>query len=261
MPCEGGTGKAYHTDPVNTMLTIYFWKMKTGVWLGRLYLLSVAAVCMGELFSMDALLWAKVAAMPILLGWLYAVRGSLTPLILLILIASWAGDVLLIFAPDPDRTHSLLGIKRQPHFFLLGLVSFLIAQLGYIRAYIRRPLPSPRGMQWWVFLLIGAYAMLFTAFLWSRMQDMEKAVLRLPVAVYAAALAGMAISVATQKGYIRERLFRQVFFGALLFVLSDSLIGLNYLALDRPLWGAGAMIFLTYGAAQWLLAQGLAEKA
>lgn len=236
--------------------------MKTETILSGLYFLAVLAVCVGELLTIEPLLWAKVLAMPLLLGWIYASRKGITVLIALILGASWAGDVLLIFAPDPTQTHSLLGIRRAPHFFLMGLGSFLIAQIGYIRAFWRRLLPPPQGAPRWYFWGLALYAVAFTGFLWVRMSAYpEKSGFRLPVAFYAAALTAMAMSVATQRGYLPAQRFREVFAGALLFVLSDSLIGLNYLGMEQPFWGAGALIFLTYGAAQWLLAQGLAQQA
>jgi len=96
--------------------------------------------------------------------------------------------------------------------------------------------------------------MAMLGYLWVQMgQFPERVALRPAVLVYGLILLGMVMSSASRWRRVKAAVFWRGFVGAGLFMLSDSLIGLNYLAWERPLSGVAAAIFLTYAAAQYLL--------
>ncbi|MCX7606531.1 MAG: lysoplasmalogenase [Bacteroidia bacterium] len=231
-----------------------------------IYLTMTVGVILGEILGLPYLsLAAKTLAMPSLLGRSWQLwEGPSTKKYLLgsILLFSWIGDVLLIFAPDPNQEPTLIGISRHPFFFIGGLGSFLIAQLLYIRAFMEKPVKPPIGFPRWGYFFILGYGVGMILYLWKALSfSPEKSSLRLPVVLYSVALLSMLASTASQKGRVNPRAFWMSFTGAVSFVLSDSLIGLNYLAWEKPMWGAGAWIFGTYAIAQFLLTEGLREKA
>lgn len=86
------------------------------------YLLFGAAYCLAVLLSPEILAWyAKPLLMPILFGavWLYSGMSN-QKLLLAALVFSWLGDVALMF------------LYISPHFFIAGLLAFLIAHILYI---------------------------------------------------------------------------------------------------------------------------------
>lgn len=126
-------------------------------------------------------------------------------------------------------------------WFLAGLAAFLVAHLCYIAAFAtaarfdRNRLLRAAGV---VAYGLGMGFMIGGAVRWS-----------LPVSAYVVVLTAMGVTAALRNGS------RQVFIGALLFMVSDSL-----LAADRfltPFPGAHAWVMLTYYAAQGLIAGGV----
>jgi uncharacterized membrane protein YhhN len=83
--------------------------------------------------------------------------------------------------------------------------------------------------------------------------------LGVPVAVYATALAGMVASSTMLDERIPRRARRRLQGGAVLFLVSDTLLGAREFLLgdERPLFDAAVMA--TYTAAQGLIAAGAAE--
>ena len=143
------------------------------------------------------------------------------------LVCSLAGDVFLMLPSDR---------------FLAGLASFLLAHLCYIVAF------ASAGAAWPAVpgLALGACGAWLLWRLWPALGG-----LRLPVAVYAAALLLMAWLAAgrAQAGIPGGGLAAA---GAVLFVLSDSLLALGRFSTRRPF--PPALVLGTYFAAQWLLA-------
>ncbi|MEZ4986526.1 MAG: lysoplasmalogenase [Saprospiraceae bacterium] len=139
---------------------------------------------------------------------------------------------------------------RLPVFFLLGLGSFLIAQLSYAAAF-RRLASGAKGLlntqPWWVLPFVGYLLWMLTTLWVSIPVDM-----RLPVAVYAIAIVWMALSALNLKGLVQNAIFQGLMAGVLLFVLSDSLIAWNKFHSTIPY--ARQWIMVTYLLAQWLIA-------
>jgi uncharacterized membrane protein YhhN len=153
---------------------------------------------------------------------------------------SWLGDVLLI---------------RQ-EWFVLGLLSFLLAQLSYILGYLRSVAKGnqpfflkkhPYSVLPFLVLVAGFYA--FTA-------PHIEAALRIPVLVYATMVSSMALFAMARYGNSHPISFWQVFIGAMLFVVSDFCIGINQFVMHGQMPFSGIIIMSTYIAAQYLIVMG-----
>jgi uncharacterized membrane protein YhhN len=129
--------------------------------------------------------------------------------------------------------------------FLLGMGAFLVGHLCYIAEFAREL--SPRRQRLPLALLLVVLGVLLLGYLWPGLGP-----LRVPVAIYAATLVAMAVT-ATFRASPRPTAAA----GATLFVVSDALIAIGKFAHPVPL--AGALIFITYYAAQLLLEEGWAR--
>lgn len=149
---------------------------------------------------------------------------------------SWEGDVLLLFTATPGFP-----------FFIAGLSSFLLAHLYYLLGF--RQILHQSGQtgylrgRWWLVLPFAVYLLLFHGILWEGLGSM-----RMPVIVYSLVIVAMALGALQLRKVLEAPLFRLLFGGILLFVLSDSLIALNMFA--QPIPGARWLIMLTYITAQ-----------
>lgn len=148
------------------------------------------------------------------------------------LVFSCLGDTFLMFQ----------GIN--PQFFLLGLGSFLVAQLAYYFIF------SKSGKtQYLKRLPITIYTMALVAFLWNKIPQS----FLLPIFIYAFAIMMMGIGAVQRQ--TNQKSYRFVLIGAILFIISDSLIAINKFAFSIPL--SGLWIMATYIAAQYLIVEGV----
>lgn len=157
------------------------------------------------------------------------------------LVFSVGGDTLLMLVEH--------GPKLEV-FFLLGLGSFLIAQLCYTYALCTYK-ALKQGIVYrkpWLIVFFFGYLVWILSTLWTGIP----APMRLPVGVYATAIVAMAISAANLYGRTVPNSFWGFFAGVLLFVLSDTLIALN--KFGEPIAGARFAIMFTYLTAQFLIA-------
>lgn len=190
------------------------------------------------------ILGTKPLLMPILALWLWQQTKSVPSLVrtflLLGLLFSCGGDTLLMFVEHGPQ---------QEHFFLLGLGSFLLAQLCYSIALFRFP-KLREGLvanhPWLGLLFMGYWYWIIKTLL----PGIPGAML-IPVAVYALAIVAMAVLALNLSGRIASRVFGGFFFGVALFVLSDSLIAFN--KFSEPVPYARFLIMFTYLAAQLLI--------
>jgi uncharacterized membrane protein YhhN len=165
------------------------------------------------------------------------VNSNLKAWVILALFFSWTGDVLLLF----EEKNSL--------FFLMGLSAFFIAQVFYIiffhnirmREYIR-------GNALFLLLVIVYYSILVTV-LSPYLGNMK-----LPVRIYGVVLSFMLmLAMHTMLGKNKKAALWMML-GAILFVISDSLLAFNkfFAAFNY----AGVIIMLTYGFAQLFITEG-----
>ena len=162
---------------------------------------------------------------------------SLKKWILLALFFSWAGDVLLMFEP------------KDKIFFLLGLSSFLLAHIFYIVFFhFTRVGEKVKGNPWLLLVVVIYYAVLINL-LSPYLGDMK-----IPVLVYGIVISFM-FMLAMHMLFIKNKTAgKWMMFGALLFVVSDSVLAIN--KFYQSFEGAGIIIMLTYGLAQLFIVEG-----
>ncbi len=157
------------------------------------------------------------------------------PLIVAGLLFSLAGDVFLMLPSDR---------------FIAGLVSFLMAHLLYIAAFIA---DAGTAAAWWLLPLL-AYGAVVYAYLAPHLGKMK-----LPVITYMVAILGMAWQAAGRWSAAPESGRLAAFIGAVLFVISDSVLAWN--RFRTPFRAARALTMGTYYAAQWLIAMSVGGLA
>ncbi|WP_136439230.1 lysoplasmalogenase [Pacificoceanicola onchidii] len=154
----------------------------------------------------------------------------------------------LLFSAIGDWSLSRPG-KRA---FLIAMVTFLCAHLVYIAlfwqildTYGAPPWPDRRHR---ALIILGGFA------LWTGYHVIRAAGdLRVPVALYCAAIAAMAVLGVQMPQTAAGKLISA---GAILFVISDALIGRETF-LRKSFPGQPLLIWITYCAAQALLTYGL----
>ncbi len=150
---------------------------------------------------------------------------------------SLAGDIFLMLPQDA---------------FVPGLVAFLVAHVCFIRAMLDDARFAARPL---ALLACLAYAALNLWFLWPSLP----AALYAPVVVYVVVLASMGGQAASRAwchaGDVLAVPARWAAVGALLFMLSDTLIAWNRFSVAIP-WAA-LWILATYYAALWCLARSI----
>jgi uncharacterized membrane protein YhhN len=193
-------------------------------------------------------IWSKPALMPLLaLYFIFSKGRSRMPSAVVIstltaLALSWWGDILLMYASVHER------------FFLMGLVSFLMAHIFYIIDFMLvrdGPISTVRPG----FVLIRVVVLLLAAGAIYFLLYPHLGTMTWPVGLYTAAIFAMAFSALLRKGQTREKSFVLVYIGALLFILSDTMI-----ALDRflsPMDYARLLIMRTCILAQYLIVRGI----
>ena len=155
---------------------------------------------------------------------------------------SWLGDVVLMFQETGGGSL----------FFLLGLGSFLVAQLFYATAFIRFP-TGGASFLWkngWLLLPFALFLAGFLRFLWPGLP----AEMQLPVAFYGFAILTMAVASLTFFGKTDRLTAWLVVAGALIFVKSDCLLAVN--KFSEPFGHAREAIMLSYLVGQFLIAFG-----
>lgn len=149
------------------------------------------------------------------------VRGEVALLGSLGILLSWLGDTTL---SSPEGLGFLIGLG----FFLLAHIAYVVLFLRRLRTRSFRPL-SVIYLVWWILLVL-----LLAPHLGSLLG---------PVVVYGLVLCAM--------GTLALHCNRWIAVGGALFVISDSLLGLDNFMPGFSLWQAGFFIMLSY-----LLAQG-----
>ncbi len=152
---------------------------------------------------------------------------------------SLVGDVLLLF------------VYRSGLFFIAGLLAFLIAHIMYSIVFLkqRNTEMKPYGF---VFLLL-IYASGLFYLLKPGLGD-----LLVPVVIYMFIILLMAVSAFLRHKSTNPSSYNQIFIGALVFMLSDSLLAINkfYSPFDFADFG----IMFTYALAQLLIVFGLLKQ-
>ncbi len=214
--------------------------MKISNWL-LLFFLSLAVNLAGIFYQIDLLaIFSKPVIVISLLCLLVSKKASIQNRFFipaaLALLFSLLGDVLLIFE------------KFNALFFMLGLISFLVAHIFYIICFNRLRLAMHINMRWWIIPAVMVYYCSLIFILFPYLGEMK-----MPVIVYGAVISSMLL-VALHLLFSDAVFLKLITLGAVLFVVSDSLLAFN------KFYGAfkfaGVLIMLTYGLAQYFITTG-----
>ena len=137
---------------------------------------------------------------------------------------------------------------RSQDLFVPGLASFLIMQATYTYAFNldRSDKISPVKAS----LLLLPF-LIFAGVFFLVLYPYLPGTLKVAVGIYACSIAMMSWMSFIRKGYVSTQSFRLVFFGALIFMVSDSLIAIDRFIQPVPyntIW-----VMSTYAVAQYLI--------
>lgn len=173
-------------------------------------------------------------------------RNGFTRWIMLAIIFSFGGDVALMFQ------------QIQPIYFILGLASFLIGHLFYTYGMAKYP-NFNQGYaikNKWIALPLLGYGVGLVYFLWSGLGAMT-----VPVVIYSIVIMLMGLSAINMSGRVNTTAATYIIIGAILFILSDSVIALNKFKADTlTLPMPGLMIMVTYILGQFLIVEGIVKS-
>ncbi|MEQ8302488.1 MAG: lysoplasmalogenase [Cyclobacteriaceae bacterium] len=219
----------------------------------RVALAVFAIASIGELvagaFGSQYLEFVSKPLLMISLGIYYTtkLRASgveIAPAVVIAIVFSFLGDVLLMLQYMDEL------------FFLLGLASFLVAHLSYIRAYRLHQRQDDEGRS-----LYGTQKVRFalpivlaTTGLISILYN-HLGGLKLPVIIYALVLMWMTLQALFRFGKTGGSSFWCVLAGAMLFMSSDAMIAINKFLSPLPL--SDLLIMSAYIIGQFLIISGL----
>lgn len=168
----------------------------------------------------------KVAIIPVLLlgiGW----QRVKLPWLWLALFFSWIGDIAIHFS------------------FVSGVASFLLAHLAYTYGFYQKR-ERPVRPRWWAFFALPMYIGVLLGILLPHTDEMT-----IPVLVYTLVMSAMLIAAM----YVKPSRGKwTLIIGAMLFVVSDSVLAINRFA--YPFEGAHVLVMTTYMLAQLLMVVG-----
>ena len=191
----------------------------------------------------------KVLLMPVLAFYLWNriegnSKNNLFLLSILALAFSYAGDIILMIP------------SNNPLFFIGGLVSFLVAHLFYTKLFTTISPLSKNIIKKNPIWIMGIILFL-TAFL-SYLVPKIDASLKIPVIAYALIICTMLISTLNLKEKIGIRPHNMIVAGAILFVLSDSILAINkFDPTFRGMTFMHALVMITYISAQGFIIHGI----
>ena len=168
-----------------------------------------------------------------------ALSYKIRSLTLLALVFSLLGDCLLMF------------VDQSAHFFISGLIAFLIAHVFYIVIFLKSRNRSKSPIGFIILMLIYGLGLFYV--LKNGIGD-----LLIPVVIYMLVILTMSTSSFLRRGKVSSLSFNLVFLGAILFMISDSLLALN--KFYKPLPWSNISIMLTYAFAQLSLVFGILKQ-
>jgi uncharacterized membrane protein YhhN len=208
------------------------------------YLVFCIAEIVAEFFELQMLRYLVKPTLMIVLA-LYFYQESKPDItsfakkILAALVFSWGGDVFLMF----------------PDLFLPGLISFLIAHIFYILAFTEN-IHRASERRSIVNIVLFALPFLFFSFTLFSFLLPNLGEMMIPVGVYTSVITVMGISAAIRPQSVGKQSYIMVLAGAVIFMISDSIIALNKFMYHDELPYARIIIMVTYLLAQYLIVEG-----
>lgn len=135
--------------------------------------------------------------------------------------------------------------------FIGGLIFFLIAHVMYIAAMGVGPGNAAQRAK------AIAPAAVYLLFMLAIIVPKVPSDLLIPVVIYSTIITSM-LALATLRAFVavKDAYARLLWFGALLFVISDSMIAINRWVVDDMRY-AGIVILVTYYTGQWFISRGV----
>ena len=163
-------------------------------------------------------------------------------LMLAALVFSWAGDVALEFTRQNDM------------MFITGLVCFLLTQMLYIFVFFLTPVRSVAFYRpAYLLLPVYAYGAGMLYYMYDDLGDM-----RIPVILYTVVILTMVAAAINRINKVSRISYFFVLSGAVLFVLSDSILAVN--KFSNPFTEARALNMATYICGQFLIVMGYIKQ-
>lgn len=214
--------------------------MRKRIWILLFFIALLINIVSGETGNEWVQYVSKIALMP-LLFFLFANNQtfsfSKSRFIAAALFFSWAGDVLLLFQ------------AKDSLFFMLGLSAFLLAHVFYILFFLNILKPEAIKIKPILVIAVVSYYLALVSILFSHLGNMK-----IPVLVYGVVISTMLL-LALHLLFIKKREAGWwMLTGAVLFVLSDSILAVN--KFYHPFTGSSAAIMITYGLAQFCIIKG-----
>ena len=162
--------------------------------------------------------------------------NTIKKLMILALVFSLIGDIALLFD------------VINPIYFIIGLASFLIAHVMYVSVFLKQrdKKKKPFGF---ILLMLG-----YAAFLFYMLKD-GLGELLVPVVIYMTVILSMSTSAFLRQKHNNITSYNWVFIGAILFMLSDSILAID--KFYQPLTLSSIWIMLTYALAQYCIVIGI----
>ena len=212
------------------------------------FLLAIAEIIGTHNNCLPLIFATKPLLMVTLFVWFYlqtkeSGNNKFRKYLLLSIVFAFGGDTFLMFLPFDEI------------FFLLGLGSFLIGQLFYVFAFTRSIKNSKYDFnKVFGLLLLIIFLSYYAILMQSLLPYLEDFLI--PVLVYGVAVCAMGVSSGWRLNKVSKGSFALVFIGAMLFVLSDTIIAVNQFLYKGNLLNAQVSIMITYVLAQYLIAKG-----
>jgi uncharacterized membrane protein YhhN len=151
---------------------------------------------------------------------------------------SWSGDVILEFS------------QNNGNMFILGLGCFLLAHVMYFTVFLITPgKNSILSNRKYLIIPVIVYGAGLVFYLYD-----DLAAMRLPVILYAIVILTMLTGAINRIDKVKRTSYYLVLAGAILFVISDSLIAINKFSCHFE--SSGILIMSTYIIAQYLIVVG-----
>lgn len=192
--------------------------------------------------------YTKPFLMPLLALWFF-VQTKIQPstfrnLILGALFFSWGGDVLLMFVESQGE-----------HFFLMGLLSFLITHILYATAFFKIVSLKKGFLQKRKWVVIP-FLFFYLAFNYYLIPDVAKE-MQIPILIYSSVIILMVLAALNWSTFVADITFQLVVTGAIAFMLSDMIIALN--KFKSPVPNAAVWIMVLYLFGQYRMVKGFSS--
>jgi uncharacterized membrane protein YhhN len=218
--------------------------MKKEYWLIAFIILLIAHLAGIQLHIESLQYFTKPLLIPVLTGFFLsqtnAIESPFKKWVVLALFFSWGGDVLLLF------------VSKNELFFLLGLASFLLAHIFYILFFHHVRIRENVKSNPWLLVIVVVYYAALISWLSPFLGEMK-----LPVRIYGIVISIMFMLAMHVLSIKTNMAGSWMMWGALLFVISDSVLAIN--KFYQPFGAANVIIMLTYGLAQLFIVKGAAS--